>query len=157
MCQSFYIRRASVRRAQELQIATCSQHRSLADDNLKERDGNLANIRSAREDLVGVSAEGSRLDQCGLAALEPRRGAMPTRKRKHLHVVHFCQSYGKLTTSAPRGLWRVGHTDQELNVLRKREQSMSRPEAGSVRRVSSPLPHLPASSGDPLKTYFFCH
>ena len=43
---------------------------------------------------------------------------MPTRKRKHLHVVHFCQLYAKLTTGAPRWLWRVRHTDQELNVLR---------------------------------------
>jgi hypothetical protein len=46
---------------------------------------------------------------------------MRTRK-KHLHVVHFCQSYRKLTASTPRGLWRVGHTDHELNVLRKSER-----------------------------------
>src|SRR6266849_5645968 len=48
---------------------------------------------------------------------------MPTRKTKNLHVVYFCQPYEKLTTSAPRGLWRVGHTDQELiNMLCKRER-----------------------------------
>lgn len=66
MCQSFYTQSASARRAQELQIAVCSQHGSLADDNLKERDRNLANIRSTREDLVGVSADVTRLDKCGL-------------------------------------------------------------------------------------------
>lgn len=58
---------------------------------------------------------------------------MPTRKRKHLHVVHFCQPYAKLTTSAPRGLWRVGHTDHELNVLRKRER-VSNPSLDRKRR-----------------------
>ena len=57
MCQSYYIRRASVRRAQEPQIATSSQHGGLADDNLKEGNGDLANIRSTREDLVGVSTD----------------------------------------------------------------------------------------------------
>jgi hypothetical protein len=56
----------SARRAQELQIAPCSQHGGLADDNLQECDGNLANIRSSREDLVGVSADVTRLDKCGL-------------------------------------------------------------------------------------------
>ena len=59
-----------MRREQELQIASGSQHGGLADDNLKERDGDLADIRSAREDLVGVSADVTRLDQCGLSALE---------------------------------------------------------------------------------------
>jgi hypothetical protein len=134
MCQFFYIQRASARRAHELQIAACSQHWSLADDNLKERHGNLADFRSTREDLVGVLADVTRLDQRSVS-VGAHRGATPTRKRKRLHVVNFCQPYAKLTTGAPGRLWKVGHTDQELDVLRKRERvsnaCKSRPEAGS--------------------------
>lgn len=70
MCQFFYTQRASARCAQELQIATCSQHRSLADDNLKKGHSNLANVRSTRKDLVGVPADVTRLVQCDLSALE---------------------------------------------------------------------------------------
>ena len=61
-----HTQRVSARRAQKVQIATCSQHWSLADDDLKERDGNLANIRATREDFVGVSADVTRLEKCDL-------------------------------------------------------------------------------------------
>ena len=68
-------------RAHELQIATRSQHRSLADDNLKECDGDLANIRATRKDLVGVSADVTRLDICGQSALEFPKAQCPHVKR----------------------------------------------------------------------------
>jgi hypothetical protein len=79
MCQSFYThtQRASARRAQKVQIATSLQHWSLADDDLKERDGNLANIRATREDFVGVSAYVTRLEKCGLSALELAEAQRP--------------------------------------------------------------------------------
>jgi hypothetical protein len=58
--------RVSARRAHELQIATRSQHWSLADDNLKEINGHLANIGATREDLVCVSGDVTRLDKCAV-------------------------------------------------------------------------------------------
>jgi hypothetical protein len=40
----------------------CSQHRSLAYDNLEEGDGDLADVRATREDFVGATTEVTRLD-----------------------------------------------------------------------------------------------
>ena len=111
--------RASARRARDLGIASCSQHRSLAYDNLEESDGDLADIRVTRKDFVGATAEVAILDSAAVSSrLAPAQG--PTRKREHLHVVHLRQPYAKLTAGTPGGLWRVRHTDHELDVSGKR-------------------------------------
>jgi hypothetical protein len=56
----FLHKRESARRARELQIATCSQHWSLAYDDLKKCDGDLAHVGATREDFVGATAEVAR-------------------------------------------------------------------------------------------------
>jgi hypothetical protein len=60
-----------------VQIETCSQHWSLADDDLKEGHGDLANIRATREDLVRMSADVTRLEKCGPLALELAEAQRP--------------------------------------------------------------------------------
>lgn len=84
---SVHTQMASARRAQGLQIATRSQHWSLADDDLKEGDCDLANIRATRKDLVGVSADVSRSDKCGLSAPELAKAQCP-----HVKETLTCRS-----------------------------------------------------------------
>lgn len=98
-----------------------SQHGSLAYDDLQERDGDLADIGSAREDLIGAPADVSALIHRLSATRAHSRleGATTTRKKKtrektYSHIVHFRQPDSKLAASASRALRCVGHTDQEL-------------------------------------------